>query len=57
MKIICTKEEKTALVELIGGDQYKCPFAFNTNICSKYEDCKNCVANEVEWQIEDGEQE
>ena len=57
MKIICTQEEKTVLVELIGGNEYICPFNFNLNMCSNYEYCKNCVANEIEWQIEDGDQE
>ena len=56
MKITCTEEEKTALVELMCGNDYRIPCCYNLSTCDKYEDCRTCIANEIEWTIEESKQ-
>lgn len=55
MKIICTKEEKRLILQAF-EDANLCPF-FSTFgvLCSM--SCDACKEKNIEWEIEDGEQD
>ena len=54
MKIICTRQEKDLLL-ITFLDGSNCPFnSDNLNDYSycKLDDCRGCIENNIEWQIE-----
>lgn len=56
MKIICTEMEKNDLLFCIKNST-SCPNGkFECGDNNKYESCVECFNDQVEWEIEDGEQ-
>ena len=51
MKIICTESEKRYVINALSETQV----CFGTKECQG--NCKECVEDYIDWEIEDGEQE
>ena len=57
MKIVCTKEEKEMLIPAI-ANSIRCLLHGKTGkeeICERMTTCTECAEQNIEWEIEDGE--
>ena len=52
MKFICTKAEKTIIVDALMNNQY-CPHPDDNESCVYDNGCLNCIEATIEWQVED----
>lgn len=59
MKIICTSEEKELFVNAYEiKPELPCCLAYQEDGCaSRYNSCKECLEENIEWEIIDKEQE
>lgn len=50
IKIICTEEEKEALITVIAGNNYECLFdELDNNVECK--SCRSCLDAYIEWEV------
>lgn len=59
MKIQCTAEEQKILIPILATNMM-CPFEHSekkVECYGEWDGCIDCVSKNVEWEIEDGEQQ
>ena len=54
MKISCTKVQKEMLIYAMQQSP-DCLFPGDINGCGTSKSCNQCIAENIEWQIEDGD--
>ena len=60
MKITCTQDEKEMAILSMATSESFCPFDKTESVvCTGgyHENCRRCIEKNVEWEIEDGEQD
>ena len=55
MKISCTKKQKFMLIPAIARAN-DCLFPADIVDCGKMENCEKCLEENIDWQIEDGDE-
>lgn len=59
MKITCSKEDKEKIISVFS----KSPYCFGSPIrlgisgACRYENCRKCLENTIEWDVTDGDSE
>ena len=54
MKISCTKKQKRMLIFAMARSN-DCLFPVDIVDCRKMENCEQCLEENIDWQIEDGD--